>query len=373
MSKKGCIPVEKVAERVFQDIPEFSESEESDGEHRKEIEKIAKDQIAETTSAGPQPGPQPSSTPDPCNRPSDQEINQDSTSPPKETAESPQIITNIEERYPHEKDVRNRLNFSSVVVKNSAAFTFKTRDMENDLGTLLCTKISKIPILTDRIRRKINEYKQQYSRGDVSFKIRYLLKYLYYFQKSKDAIDRNEHFREDIENELTRQQCPLYLSGVIEDEYNRLVENEKDLFILFTDPKTQQDAIFDHHNLSIWRQGLTNRFFNWALKLFPVMANVETVHAHRKPNWTVIESKKILLVLKIIQEEKSAKSIIDDLIGLLLNNETISKRDTNVSICNTYVSISYTYVFFRICKYCSIKSKLKMQSRKQHEGFAPSK
>ena len=148
----GKIPPEKVYQGVFAD----NFSEESDVEQRMAIEKAIADQInalsSETTSAEPgpqpgpepgpqpgpqpglQPGPQPSSTvtPDPCNRSSDQEIrpsdqeNHESTSPTNETAESPTIITNINERYPRNNDVRNRLNFASVVVRNTAAFTFKT-------------------------------------------------------------------------------------------------------------------------------------------------------------------------------------------------------------------------------------------------------
>ena len=307
----GKIPAEKVLEELNK--PEFSEESESDGEQRMVIVD-AIEKATETTSTTVTPGP--------CIRPSDQESNQDSTSP------SPQIITNIEERFPDEKDVRNRLNFSPVAIKNSAAFTFKTRGMENDLGTLLCNKISKIPILSDDFRRKIDEYKLNYTRGDVSFNIRNLLKYLYYFQKSEESMTRTENFREDIENELTRQECPLFLSKIIEEEYNRHVQNEKDLFIRFFDPKTKENAIFDHQNLSNWRQGLTNGFYNWARKLFPVMTNVETVHSYSKQNWTVIGSKKFLLVLKIIQEEKSAKSIIEELVGLLLNNE----RAININV-----------------------------------------
>ena len=122
------ISVEKVCEEL--DRPEFSEESKSDGEQRTFIaDAIEKDQMnaqelrsTETTSTTVTPGP--------CNRPPDQESNQDSISPPKETAESPQIITNIEERFPDEKDVRNRLNFSPVAIKNSAAFTYKTRGME---------------------------------------------------------------------------------------------------------------------------------------------------------------------------------------------------------------------------------------------------
>ena len=152
------------AEKVFEELnkPEFSEESESDGEQKMviadAIEKAT--EATETTSTPVTPGP--------CIRPSDQESNQDSTSP------SPQIITDIEDRFPDEKDVRNRLNFSPVAIKNSAAFTFKTRGMENDLGTLLCNKISKIPILSDDFRRKIDEFKLNYTRGDVSFNIRNL-------------------------------------------------------------------------------------------------------------------------------------------------------------------------------------------------------
>ena len=337
------VPPSEVFTRVFNDSPEFTESE-SDDENRSVIAKaIEKDQTnasTPTTSADPQPSPQPPVTS--VSKPSE-EINQESTSPPRETAESvmvaqtPEVITNIDERCPHENDVRNKLNFSSSVVKNNDAFTYKTRDIEKDLGTLLSTKISKIPILTDDLKNKIDNFKMQYCRGDVSFKFLYILKYLYYFQKSECAMNRAENIREEIERELQRLECPLNLSGVIVDEYNKLVQNDKELFIRFFDPKTKQVAIYDHEKLLYWKQGLTRIFFEWAKKLMPVMAKTnETVNAHQKENWTVIESKKFLLVLKIIQEECATKTIIDELIGLLLNNE----------ISYTYVSILYTYVLF---------------------------
>ena len=69
------IPPSEVFTRVFDDSPEFSESE-SDGENRFVIAKAIEKAI--TT----QPSPPVTS------KPSDQEINQESTSPPREIAES---------------------------------------------------------------------------------------------------------------------------------------------------------------------------------------------------------------------------------------------------------------------------------------------
>ena len=86
--------------------------------------------------------------------------------------------------FPHENDLRNKLRFSAKFVSDTPNFNYQVRETEKDLGTNLSNKISQIPILTQFMKSKIESFKMQYTRGEVSFKIRYFSKYLYYFRKA---------------------------------------------------------------------------------------------------------------------------------------------------------------------------------------------
>ena len=141
----------------------------------------------------------------------------------------------------------------------------------------------------------------------------------------------------------------MTLSHVIQTEVKRLVENDKEekIFIRFVNPIQKEDVeIIDHKILrDYWLQGLTTLFFNWARKLLPFMGKKQSVKLHKKEKWTVIETTKLLIILKVKQEECTHHRIIDQLKGFLLNYDlNRSMFYTYVSIVSTYVSIVSTYV-----------------------------
>ena len=143
----------------------------------------------------------------------------------------------------------------------------------------------------------------------------------------------------------------MTLSHVIQTEVKRLVENDKEekIFIRFVNPIQKEDVeIIDHKILrDYWLQGLTTLFFNWARKLLPFMGKKQSVKLHKKEKWTVIETTKLLIILKVKQEECTHHRIIDQLKGFLLNYDlNRSMFYTYVSIVSTYVSLVLAYVLF---------------------------
>ena len=143
----------------------------------------------------------------------------------------------------------------------------------------------------------------------------------------------------------------MTLSHVIQTEVKRLVENDKEekIFIRFVNPIQKEDVeIIDHKILrDYWLQGLTTLFFNWARKLLPFMGKKQSVKLHKKEKWTVIETTKLLIILKVKQEECTHHRIIDQLKGFLLNYDlNRSMFYTYVSIVSTYVRLVLAYVLF---------------------------
>ena len=94
---------------------------------------------------------------------------------------SGEIITNIMDLYPAVNDIRNQLKFSRDFAKDTNFFQFKIREMDRDVGRSLSQKIGRIPILSGYTKETIDNYKKNSTRGDVSFKIRYLCKILNLF------------------------------------------------------------------------------------------------------------------------------------------------------------------------------------------------
>ena len=125
----------------------------------------------------------------------------------------------------------------------------------------------------------------------------------------------------------------MNLCKEIDDQFSELVKNDKQkrLFIKFVDPDNGNHAIFGHEILTKWVTGLTKPFFNWAWILLPHMAEEEQkVTSHRHKNWFVIESDKIIVVLKTLNFEEAYDTILEELIGLLLNIE-------NFIVCISYI------------------------------------
>ena len=83
--------------------------------------------------------------------------------------------------YPAVNDIRNQLKFSRDFAKDTNFFQFKIREMDRDVGRSLSQKIGRIPILSGYTKETIDNYKKNSTRGDVSFKIRYLCKILNLF------------------------------------------------------------------------------------------------------------------------------------------------------------------------------------------------
>lgn len=106
-----------------------------------------------------------------------------SSSPPQSRPIAPATI--IEEpvliEFLPENDVRNRLEFSETIVRNTSFFDFKSRKQDEDIGASLGCEISRIPLLTTYVIQTINEYKGNYTKGDVSFKTIFFFKYSKYF------------------------------------------------------------------------------------------------------------------------------------------------------------------------------------------------
>ena len=97
-----------------------------------------------------------------------------------ETAFILEPVTNIPEKYSIENDVRNKMQFSATIVSNTSFFEFQIRKDDKDLGDSLVCKISRIPLLTSYVKRTIEDFKRNYTRGDVSFKTRFFFKYSIY-------------------------------------------------------------------------------------------------------------------------------------------------------------------------------------------------
>ena len=97
-----------------------------------------------------------------------------------ETAFILEPVTNIPEKYSVENDVRNKMQFSATIVSNTSFFEFQIRKDDKDLGDSLVCKISRIPLLTSYVKRTIEDFKRNYTRGDVSFKTRFFFKYSIY-------------------------------------------------------------------------------------------------------------------------------------------------------------------------------------------------
>ena len=124
--------------------------------------------------------------------------------------------------------------------------------------------------------------------------------------------------------EFNQQQCPLNLSKEIFLQFSDLVKNDKQkrLFIRFTHPEKDNDAIFGHETLKMWVTALTQPFYEWAEILLPCMAENEQnqLTSHRLTGkWFVIESQKMVLVGRTSSTEWAHNTIIEHLIGLLLN------------------------------------------------------
>ena len=139
-------------------------------------------------------------------------------------------------------------------------------------------------------------------------------------------MDRTDFIRTLVDVEYKQQQCPLNLSKEIANQFSDLVKNDKQkrLFIRFTDPVHDNDAIFGHDTLKMWVSGLTQPFFEWAEILLPCMAENEQnqLTSHRLTGkWFVIESRKMVLVGRTSTTEWAHNTIIEHLIGLLLNIE----------------------------------------------------
>lgn len=92
------------------------------------------------------------------------------------------------------------------------------------------------------------------------------------------------------------------------------------MFIKFEDPATGQVGLFRYDTLMYWVQGLTVVFYKWCRTLMPHMTQEnQTLNFHRNDDgkWLVIETTKFILVLR--SKDESSKTILEDLIGLLLN------------------------------------------------------
>ena len=160
----------KVTQSDSESAAEFSDSDSDDqgGLPTEVLEVIEKSEPAES----PQPTPQPTLQPTP-------------EQPPQPTPEPPPLPTPPQPRqmplpqFPHENDLRNKLRFSANFVSDTSIFNYQVRETEKDLGTNLSNKISQIPILTQFIKDKIEDFKMQYTRGEVSFKIRYFFLNIY--------------------------------------------------------------------------------------------------------------------------------------------------------------------------------------------------
>ena len=155
----------KVTQSDSESAAQFSDSDSDDqgGLPTEVLEVIEKSEPAESpqpTGSAPQPTLQ--STPEP---------------PPLPTPPQPQQMPLPQ--FPHENDLRNKLRFSANFVSDTSIFNYQVRETEKDLGTNLSNKISQIPILTQFIKEKIEDFKMQYTRGEVSFKIRYFFLNIY--------------------------------------------------------------------------------------------------------------------------------------------------------------------------------------------------
>lgn len=128
-------------------------------------------------------------------------------------------------------------------------------------------------------------------------------------------------------------------------------DKKKTLYIRFFDPKTDEEAFFNHEILNRWTTSLTNGFYNWALKLMPHMSDVKQDVKFQRDDggeWFVIETNKNIVSVRSNRANLDHKEILDKLTGLLLNNE------------HFMVFLGLPIVLespFSSYKYCSMKSK----------------
>ena len=167
----------KVAEPDLESAAQFSDSD-----SESEDQGLSKDVLEILAKTEPEPSPPAVSTPAISPQPQPTSPSTPQPTPPSQQMPMAQQMPMPE--FPHENDLRNKLRFSANFVSDTPNFHYQVRETEKDLGTNLSNKISQIPILTQFMKSKIEGFKMQYTRGEVSFKIRYFSKYLYYFRKA---------------------------------------------------------------------------------------------------------------------------------------------------------------------------------------------